>query len=424
MSIAIIVLVVLLGILIYHLSFKCSCGSYYPEMFCGCAPNLKMENFLSEVFCPDKLTFDGINYQLWKYNRITHVFKTYEDYRKYWEFAHGKRKDKEHCVFLKPVIISPDEADGTIISTPYLQDARFYNIEHFQSRDEPVRDVPVDSSTTTKKPKNKNITKDDYIKLIQDMIAEYLKKNPECHQRLLNEDSQFYTIFQKSYEKYFRENFDKMLGYVPNKTEVEEMTLEEIHVYIDILKNLPNCQELVMRYFKTVTDKDGKDKLEYEGKILDFEIPKWLTNIRNRTVDYARSFFNRSGDEVPIIEKTDETRGPKNREDNIASNFAFKPEPRYPEKEADRKIASSYGWSFIPPQFWSVPQQRPPICLPSKDSTATVTAIYDKSVPVDALEWTQVNYPPDESGVDKRFLEDDYYYPGIYINKGKYDPNL
>ena len=99
------------------------------------------------------------------------------------------------------------------------------------------------------------------------------------------------------------------------------------------------------------------------------------------------------------------------------SNFSFKPDVRFAHKEPSRKIASAYGWSFMPPHYWSVPQQRPPACIPNKQNTATVTPIYDKSVPVDVMDYTQVGsiLPKFEYN---EVHNPNYYYPG-WIAKEK-----
>ena len=58
--------------------------------------------------------------------------------------------------------------------------------------------------------------------------------------------------------------------------------------------------------------------------------------------------------------------------------------------QPSKTLASAYGWSYIPPQFWSVPQKRPPVCIPQKGGESKVYPSLDKGVPVDALNWTQV----------------------------------
>jgi hypothetical protein len=402
---------------------KCGCGSSLPESFCGCAKNMNVENFISSVFCDEKLTYDGVNYQLWKNNRINKVFKSYDEYVEYWKFAHGDRKDKVSCNLLRPVKENINTPDGTIISTPHLQqiDTRYYNIEHFTGN----RDVKAIPPTERNYIKDEIKSKESYILRAQNAMMNYLKNNNECHERLMNKDSEFYLIFQKSYEMYVKESFKKMLGYIPSSKQVDDLNMEELEIYIDIIEDLPNCQSLIMRYFKPA-NKHSKRKTSImkDGIKVVLDIPDWLQNATDTTKNFLTTLFHQMSNDLVDNNKTDNSLGLKSIDDNIASNFAYKPTINYPLKEANRNIASQYGWSFIPPQFWSVPQPRPPICLPADNNVSTVTAIYDKSVPLNVLELSKVNFPENTTGVDKRFLNSDYYYPGVYINKGKYDPNL
>ena len=105
---------------------------------------------------------------------------------------------------------------------------------------------------------------------------------------------------------------------------------------------------------------------------------------------------------------------------NINHNFSYKPKVKFDHKQPSKQIASAYGWSYMPPQYWSVPQKRPPVCLPDKSGTATVASIYDKGVPVDALDFTKVGsiLPKFEF---KEVHNPNYYYPGwIAQDKIKY----
>jgi hypothetical protein len=385
---------------------------------------MNVENFISSVFCDEKLTFNGVNYQLWKNNRINKVFKTYDEYVEYWKFAYGERKDKPSCTLLKPIKENINTPDGTIISTPHLQqiDTRYFNIEHFTGN----RDVEATPPTERNYMNNEDKSKESYLIRSQNAIRNYLKNNKECHERLMNKDSEFFLIFQKSYEMYVKETFKKILGYVPNSTQLHDLNIEELEIYIDIIEGLPNCQSLIMRYFKPA-NKHSKRKTSIwkDGVKIVLDIPDWVEAATTSTVDFVSSLlFQISNDSVDKDKYMIDDKGPKSIDDNIASNFAFKPTIKYPEREANRNIASQYGWSFIPPQFWSVPQQRPPICLPADNNVSTVTSIYDKSVPLNVLELSKVNFPENTTGVDKRFLNSDYYYPGVYINKGQYDPRL
>ena len=78
-------------------------------------------------------------------------------------------------------------------------------------------------------------------------------------------------------------------------------------------------------------------------------------------------------------------------------------------KQPNQKVFSKYGYSFMPATSWSVPQQRPPPCIPQK--SCPVCPVVDKGTPVDAIEWSQVGsiLPKFEY---KEVYNPDYYYPG------------
>ena len=78
-------------------------------------------------------------------------------------------------------------------------------------------------------------------------------------------------------------------------------------------------------------------------------------------------------------------------------------------KQPNQKVFSKYGYSFMPATSWSVPQQRPPPCIPQK--SCPVCPVVDKGTPVDAVEWSQVGsiLPKFEY---KEVYNPDYYYPG------------
>ena len=51
------------------------------------------------------------------------------------------------------------------------------------------------------------------------------------------------------------------------------------------------------------------------------------------------------------------------------------------------KIMKSWGWSNMPPNVWSVPQQRPPACIPQK--SCPVCPQQDSRY-ADAMQWNSV----------------------------------
>tara|TARA_B100000963_G_scaffold179791_1_gene156205 strand:- start:7187 stop:8851 length:1665 start_codon:yes stop_codon:yes gene_type:complete len=96
---------------------------------------------------------------------------------------------------------------------------------------------------------------------------------------------------------------------------------------------------------------------------------------------------------------------------NIGANFNYKPKVKFDHKEPSKKIMSAYGWSYMPPQTWSVPQKRPPVCIPDDDKQATVKPIFDKGTPVDAMSWTQANNLLPKTEYTEKYNAN-YYYPG------------
>ena len=96
---------------------------------------------------------------------------------------------------------------------------------------------------------------------------------------------------------------------------------------------------------------------------------------------------------------------------HINSSFNYKPNIKFDHKEPSNKIMSAYGWSYMPPQTWSVPQKRPPVCIPDDDKQATVKPIFDKGTPVDAMSWTQANNLLPKTEYTEKY-NSNYYYPG------------
>ena len=97
--------------------------------------------------------------------------------------------------------------------------------------------------------------------------------------------------------------------------------------------------------------------------------------------------------------------------ENPSDNFKYKPETEFKHNQPSKKIASAYGWSYMPPQYWSVPQQRPPVCIPSKKNANSVLPIYDKGTPVNALDYTKVGSILPKFEYNEVY-NPNYYYPG------------
>ena len=187
---------------------------------------------------------------------------------------------------------------------------------------------------------------------------------------------------------------------------VIDKTTGNLAVASEIGKNLTTSNRVPKKVTKADSQKQIaalKKKIENQNK----KINSLDSKVTNSTDKYFASVKNRDS---KLLEAND---GVKPID---PSNFSFKPSIEFKHKEPSRKVASAYGWSFMPPHYWSVPQKRPPACIPSKKNTATVTPIYDKSVPVDVMDYTQVGsiLPKFEYN---EVHNPNYYYPGWIAKK-------
>lgn len=594
----VVILILISLIVIFTASKKCGCGQL--ESFCGCGAETfcgcskRTETFTgcvetakpSSIYCAERLVYNGRNYELWRDSRVTHVFRTYDDYMAYLKFANASNVNKgmPTCIPLKPMTTSGFDGvigaygQGSIVATQYIQEPRFYNLEHFVSAVEGFesqRDVAVDSSTLLLESEKQN--KNQHLEESQEILAEYMSRNPGCYEKIKDKSGDFYRIFQESYAAFIRHQFLRRLGYVPERPDLRDLNVEEAATYVEILKQLPACQALILNYSpyaqqpspnamkgvsslfvregfedsseesntseseepqnksvhieldmtpfegvnrffdsvkstvkgvftgkiqvnaikmpsvtvvdteespSTVIEKPGKSS----NKVADSDanygtytydapkpqmpmhrppVPKQMPSAK-RSLDGAverlpyeydlRESSIRREFRAPVVAPSEDmhpsdkklvalSQGrmqpigstdldldyiakkaePGVASDHIASNFAYTPDMEKPEKEMSpeeqKRIATTYGWSFIPPQFWSVPQKRPPICLPETGKVSNVVPIYDKSVPIDVLEWTKPKYETEED-IQRRpvdpSLRASYYAPGLYMTRDQH----
>ena len=81
---------------------------------------------------------------------------------------------------------------------------------------------------------------------------------------------------------------------------------------------------------------------------------------------------------------------------------------KYKHTKMNPEVFKKWGFSFMPPDSWSVPQKRPPVCIPQK-SCAVCPNMDDKYS--DALKWDSVGsiMPKFEY---KEIYDPTYYHPG------------
>ena len=140
-------------------------------------------------------------------------------------------------------------------------------------------------------------------------------------------------------------------------------------------------------------------------------------------VDNANKMVENANDKLYVNADNTENKLFNDRENKvkIGSNFNYKPLVKFSHMEPKKNIASAYGWSFMPPHYWSVPQKRPPVCIPQNGTQSTVTPVFDKGTPVDALSWIgQKSNLPKVEYTEK--YNANYYYPGWKTENMTNDP--
>ena len=96
-------------------------------------------------------------------------------------------------------------------------------------------------------------------------------------------------------------------------------------------------------------------------------------------------------------------------------NTHTKSRPKY-FMQPNKDTFAQYGQSFMPPTSWSVPQKRPPPCIPQKN--CPVCPVYTPGAPVDALETTSVGSIMPKFTYKEEYNKD-YYYPGWIAEEPK-----
>jgi hypothetical protein len=188
-----------------------------------------------------------------------------EEYTAYWEFANKSslKKGMTPCALLNPMPrtgsdgVIGENGQGSILAVEYIQEPRFYNIEHFignngsniesfVSSDGSARDVSIDSSSLLTLTEANQ--RDEYLRRSQEIMASYMLRNPECYNRIKSRDGDFYRLFQESYAAFIRHQFLRRIGYVPDRPQLRDLNLEEASHYVELLSQLPDCQSLILNY--------------------------------------------------------------------------------------------------------------------------------------------------------------------------------
>ena len=160
----------------------------------------------------------------------------------------------------------------------------------------------------------------------------------------------------------------------------EEPTDNDDEVEINVIRN---CRKMIRKSLKKINNKPSK---------ITYYKPKYEPNKR--------------------LEKTDRPNGYKFiNKDNVEPDVRKNSENKsgYTHIKPGKNLFSSYGYSYMPPEVWSVPQDRPPVCIPQKGFEAEALPIYTKGTPLDALEIQQTLMPKFKY---EEVYDPKYYYPG------------
>jgi len=199
----------------------------------------------NEFFCPTHITETNNKYILWKNNKTTKMFNTYNEYKNYHQFLQANFKTKcKSCDLLKPTSnkpISNNALDKNWVDTTINN--KWYNIEYFNTKEE--------------------IDKDKLLITISKTKETYLLSQPKCLKNIKSKNKDFYQKFVSAYSNYLRIGFKKTLGYIPKKTTEDTMTICELKIYLNLLKNIPKCNKLINLYTprcKSNTSKSNTNK--------------------------------------------------------------------------------------------------------------------------------------------------------------------
>ena len=75
-----------------------------------------------------------------------------------------------------------------------------------------------------------------------------LTEQPICLKKIKNNDKQFIEQLIISYINYMIGGFKRLLGYVPNLKNQDNMTYMELNKFYILLKNTPKCDKLINLY--------------------------------------------------------------------------------------------------------------------------------------------------------------------------------
>jgi len=189
--------------------------------------------------------------------------------------------------------------------------------------------------------------------------------------------------------------------------------LQNINISVkNVGKKIDNREEKEEKFIESMknlmTEKEINDKIMSEESSNNLNNPNDKIYQEAKTNDFKLLSHN-TPNKVVSMDKN--------------QNIGYRTNIKFNHLEPTKKIMSAYGWSYMPPQSWSVPQKRPPVCIPSKENRTKIMPLLDKGVPVNALDWTKVGSILPKFEYSEHY-NPDYYYPGWKSQKNIKYPNF
>lgn len=268
------------------------------------------------------------------------------------------------------------------------------------------------------------------------ILTNYINQpnNSRFKQYLTDTNSVIYNAFQTSFNNYINMMFKQRFDTIPECKDLDNMEPIYADYYLTILKTLPDIEKL-LESIPIIDSSFNKSEFIPPVPTSNRDIYTSLKPYFNQLADSLKSTVSTLEDiynekvRIPINKagankyKTFENKIRQEAKlgyiaEPLGYTYSYKPDYYFDHMQPSKNIAIQYGWSYMPPQLWSVPQKRAPVCIPaSQNDTETIQPMLDKSVPTNAVAW---NDTLPMTVFDKEFNAD-YYYPG-YISM-KSPPN-
>jgi hypothetical protein len=240
-----------------------------------------------------------------------------------------------------------------------------------------------------------NLTQEEMGQLkerIQMQISIYLNANRRCKENIRSKlyENKFYV----SVMNYLTIRFKQVRGAAPDWENPDAMLLKDMELLISLLSvdAMPNCDALIDAYFTA-------------------DVPQMSPWIYTDETGMYLNSAGLPGHGQPVFPH------------DFNNNFEFRPTPNPTWYNHQQPVGSNkdtggggwYGWSFLPKWMWSVPQPRPPVCIPSTPMDVdTVRALDAPGMPVGAMKWTYA-MPSDAADVGFKY-NPSYLGPGLFTS--------